>query len=290
MIPTDHHKMSIVPCFLRRFHVVTLLLVLSFPVDRANGYLPGVVFSSRQELVALSACNLPRRTVSTTTYDQWPCGGRSTVVLNLQTNDENSDDQPSSLEGKDLARKFYEFQKGQEATQEPIKSQPTGDSTTSDGTTTTNANVRPGQRQDASDVRPIKFTGQQRSLFSEPETRTSSRLSREQGRKFNLAGTFERTLPIQAGVVALSLAFVLYIGFTGGITSGIGGIDEYMDDDEADDIWELQRRDSIMRQLGTEQDEEGLSYYGGSNKNGYLQNPGRDDQSAERSSSGSVWL
>ena len=286
----DHPKMSIVPCFSRRFQVVTFLLVVALPVDRANGYLPAVVFSSRHELLTFSVRNLQRRTAPTTTYDPWPCRGRGTVTLNLQTNNENSDDQPSSSEGQDLARKFYEFQKGQEATQEPIKSQPTGDSTTSDGTTTTNANVQPGQRQEVSDVRPIKFTGQQRSLFSEPETRTSSRLNREQEREFNLAGTFERTLPIQAGVVALSLAFVLYIGFTGGITSGIGGIDEYMDDDEADDIWELQRRDSIMRQLGTEQDEEGLSYYGGSNKNGYLQNPGRDDQSAERSSSGSVWL
>jgi hypothetical protein len=63
-----------------------------------------------------------------------------------------------------------------------------------------------------------KFTG---SLFADsnppPSRRESSSSSsstnydRMMEREFNLAGIFERTLPFQAGFIALALAFVVYV-------------------------------------------------------------------------------
>jgi hypothetical protein len=62
-----------------------------------------------------------------------------------------------------------------------------------------------------------KFTG---SLFADSnpptpasrrETSSSSNYDRMMEREYNLAGIFERTLPFQAGFIALALAFVVYV-------------------------------------------------------------------------------
>ena len=52
------------------------------------------------------------------------------------------------------------------------------------------------------------------------ESNSVSNLQREREREFNLSSIFQRTLPIQAAFLFLSLAFVLYVGFSGGITDG----------------------------------------------------------------------
>ncbi|KAL7548979.1 hypothetical protein ACHAWF_012249 [Thalassiosira exigua] len=111
-----------------------------------------------------------------------------------------------------------------------------------------------------------KFTGASYSpsLFSQPQEESfSTNLQREKEREFNLAGNFERTLPLQAGVLLASFGFILSVGISGGITDGsdryFGGdddVDELLmqqqlygritdDASEAEDM--MRQRDNIVR-------------------------------------------
>lgn len=56
------------------------------------------------------------------------------------------------------------------------------------------------------------------SLFSQtPET---DAIRREREREFGLAGRFEQTLPLQAGILLIFAVLVTWVGLSGGITDG----------------------------------------------------------------------
>jgi len=97
-----------------------------------------------------------------------------------------------------------------------------------------------------------KFTGASSSpsLFTQPQSPSygnrdqssspSSNLTREREREFQLAGNFERTIGIQAVLLAASFAFFLSVGLSGGITDGS---DRYFGgDDEVDEIYAYAER------------------------------------------------
>jgi len=72
---------------------------------------------------------------------------------------------------------------------------------------------------------PSKFTGAGGSspLFSQdsaPRNKNDSNNNNPYEREINLASAFEQTLGLQALGLLAALVFVLYVGFTGGITDG----------------------------------------------------------------------
>ena len=79
-------------------------------------------------------------------------------------------------------------------------------------------------------------------------------------REFNLAGRFERTLPLQAGLLLAALVFSISVGFTGGITDGsdrnFGGAD-VIDESYFPDYWsQLQGSDRVdLEAIGKASDE-----------------------------------
>lgn len=79
---------------------------------------------------------------------------------------------------------------------------------------------------------PRTFVGTS-SLFSDDMYSSSSVKQTQMEREFDLAGNFEKTLLIQAGLLFAALVFVISVGFTGGITDGsnryFGGADEITD-------------------------------------------------------------
>ena len=107
-------------------------------------------------------------------------------------------------EGSELAKQFYEETIRRKGSPAPV----------SDTESSSSAVTTP------------KFTG--RSLFSEPSGVSNQKSPYEQ--EINLASTFQRTLPLQAAALAAAIAFVIYIGFSGGITDGsersYAGVDE----------------------------------------------------------------
>lgn len=110
-----------------------------------------------------------------------------------------------------------------------------------------------------------RFTGSSSpSVFSE-QSSASSNLEREREREFNLAGNFERTFGIQAAILLASLAFVVSVGLSGGITDGsdryMGGADDidetamdgrFQTDDAAEA--EAMIRQSTLKSLQTDGD------------------------------------
>jgi len=116
-------------------------------------------------------------------------------------------------DGKDLAKEFYKQVQQRNSNNE-------NDETTDSGTT----------------LSRNKLTGSS-LLFSsseEEQEQSPSVKAQEYEREFNLAGIFERTFPLQVGLVAAALLFVVFVGVTGGITDGsdryFGGIDEIGDE------------------------------------------------------------
>jgi len=74
-------------------------------------------------------------------------------------------------------------------------------------------------------ITPPKFTGAGGSspLFSQdsaPRNKNDSNNNNPYEREINLASAFEQTLGLQALGLLAALVFVLYVGFTGGITDG----------------------------------------------------------------------
>ncbi|KAL7563141.1 hypothetical protein ACA910_012321 [Epithemia clementina (nom. ined.)] len=209
------------------------------------------------------------------------------IDKNQDKNEENEHEnnaEASYNEGEELARKFYEFQNNEQAREQQQQQQgePLSDNRNNEDPEMKISNKTAGAQRPVAklDDSLIKFTGRQQSLFSEPAPTTRTRtggggtpLSRERQGEFNLASTFERTLPIQAGVLAFCLAFVLYVGFTGGITSGgVNGMDDVVDDNSF--YWN--DNNHIFRPLGT--DEEGIH------------GDGIDQFREKKSSEESVWL
>lgn len=78
----------------------------------------------------------------------------------------------------------------------------------------------------------MKFTGRSNSLFDQQTGNTTPRMPYD--REMNLASNFERTIPLQAALLLVSIAFAFYIGFTGGITDGS---ERYFDDEMDDMPW-----------------------------------------------------
>ena len=142
----------------------------------------------------------------------WVIGQTLCMVSNKDNNEDDLvPEQDKQEEGAELAQQFYTFQKTQQDRDTPSPSS------------------APVKKFTGASPQPrLSFSSSSSSLFDDADN--NSPLSREREREFNLVGTFERTLPIQAGIVALSLAFVLYVGLTGGIPSGSmedGLMDEY---------------------------------------------------------------
>jgi hypothetical protein len=75
-----------------------------------------------------------------------------------------------------------------------------------------------------------KFTGRSSRLFDSEATTNDTARKIPYEREMNLASRFEQTLPVQALLLALAIAFVAYVGLSGGITDGSERY--FFDDDE----------------------------------------------------------
>jgi hypothetical protein len=90
--------------------------------------------------------------------------------------------------------------------------------------------------------RNTKFTGRSRLFGNErldkeataKEDAAARRNRVPYEREMNLASRFEQTLPVQALLLALAIAFVAYVGLSGGITDGS---ERYFFDDDAPSSW-----------------------------------------------------
>jgi hypothetical protein len=74
-----------------------------------------------------------------------------------------------------------------------------------------------------------KFTGRSSRLFENEATAKDTARKIPYEREMNLASRFEQTLPLQALLLAMAIAFVAYVGLSGGITDGS---ERYFFDDE----------------------------------------------------------
>jgi hypothetical protein len=80
-----------------------------------------------------------------------------------------------------------------------------------------------------------KFTGRRR-LFDDDEAAAAAADTMEESyeeREIKLASLFQQTLPFQALLVAMAIAFAVYIGISGGITDGS---ERFFDDDVNNDV------------------------------------------------------
>lgn len=77
---------------------------------------------------------------------------------------------------------------------------------------------------------PEPFSERNQSLFQEEVTPNNNN---PYEREINLASIFERTLPLQVGVLLLSFLVVIYVGLSGGIDESQRYF--YHDDDEVDE-------------------------------------------------------
>ena len=159
-----------------------------------------------------------------------------TILYETPSDDTNEDD--ANEGGQELARQFYKFQKQQQQGQQSNPPQPRA-IIEEDGSIVsyTAKNPQPQQSSSAQEdtTEPIKFTGQGSPLFGTTNTNnlsTNNALDREREREFNLAGNFERTLPLQVAVLVASFALVIYVGVTGGITDGSDRGNYYYEEDD----------------------------------------------------------
>ena len=170
-----------------------------------------------------------------------------TILYETPSDDTNEDD--ANEGGQELARQFYKFQKQQQQGQQSNPPQPRA-IIEEDGSIVsyTAKNPQPQQSSSAQEdtTEPIKFTGQGSPLFgttniSTNNPSTNNALDREREREFNLAGNFERTLPLQVAVLVASFALVIYVGVTGGITDGSDRGNYYYEEDDRIDYETMQR-------------------------------------------------
>lgn len=170
----------------------------------------------------------------------------SSMPLFAETGAASDDDAPSA-DGGELAGQFYDQLRKRAADANSV-GETFGVSTDDDRLST--ESQRPtrrdvaASRQDSSSEDELfsvnsrgtnrRFTGASSSLFSEErQSSYTSNLEIERQREFDLAGTFERSIKLQAVVLLVALVYMAYVGLSGGITDGsdryFGGADDVPD-------------------------------------------------------------
>jgi hypothetical protein len=88
---------------------------------------------------------------------------------------------------------------------------------------------------DSNNNNGTKFTGRRRLFDDDDEAAAAADTMEEsyEEREMKLASLFQQTLPFQALLVAMAIAFAVYIGISGGITDGS---ERFFDDDVNNDV------------------------------------------------------
>lgn len=156
----------------------------------------------------------------------------------LAPKDGEEEDAPQAPE-PDLTSQFYKEVRKRGGTQEKTREA-----------------APPARATDPSKEPPtmMPFSTTSSSLFSQPSNRTrpprSSNYYVDRQREFQLASIFERTLPFQAAALAVALAFVIYVGASGGINSGEsrGFVDDEFDDTTMEYLQQIRSDDAANSQ------------------------------------------